>query len=58
VRACRHPGMGCNHGALDLEHKENVGRFIAERLEITLSLGKDQVGLGETSSELLTAIVK
>jgi hypothetical protein len=50
--------MGRNHGALGLEQKKDIVRLIAERLEVALPLGKDQISLDETSLELLTAIVK
>ncbi len=58
MRVNRHPGKGCDYGALRHKQKNVIARRITERLKIALSLGKDQVSLGETQLELLTAIVK
>lgn len=58
MRANRDPGMGGNHGALGLEQEKNIVRLIAERLEIALPLGKNQVRLCESPFEFLAAVVK
>lgn len=58
MRSNRQPDMRRNHGAFCLEKKKDIALILTERLKIPLPLGKDQVSLDETLSELLTALVK